>query len=214
MRTLFADKYFIEEFKISYSPSANVFLNCSKKAKEFGTEKSEENLLIIGNPTFNQNEYENKLKPLPSAKLEAEEIAKVYKNPTVFVEDTAAKKQVKESLKTAEVVHFAGHYLVDEHSPLLSSFILTGNQKDESNLTNYEIIGENLSHTRLIVLSACNTGIEGYYNGEGIIGASRTFLAMRIPLVVASQWSVDSEATKKLMLRFHTLRKTEKLSTI
>lgn len=211
--TLFSDKYLVEEFKISYSPSANVFLNCFKKAEEIGAEKSEEILLSIGNPAFNQNEYENKLKPLPSAKLEAEEIAKVYKNPTVFVEETADKKLIKESLKTAEVVHFAGHYLVDEHSPLLSSFVLAGNRKDESNLTNYEIIGENLSRPRLIVLSACDTGAEGYYNGEGVMGAARTFLAMKIPLVVASQWSVDSEATKKLMLRFHALRKTEKLST-
>lgn len=211
--TLFSDKYLVEEFKISYSPSANVFLNCSKKAKEFEAKESE-NLLIVGDPDFNQNEYENRLKPLPSAKTEAEEIAKFYKNAAVLVEDKATKEEVRKGLRTAEVVHFAGHYLIDEHSPLLSSLVLAGNKKDESNLTNYEIIGENLSRIRLIVLSACDTGFERYYNGEGIIGASRTFLAMKVPLVVASSWKVDSEATRTLMIRVHNLRKTEKISTI
>ncbi len=211
--TLFSGSYLIEEFRISYSPSANVFLNSTRKAKELGTQKSEV-LLSIGNPTFNQNEYENKLSPLPSAKIEAEEIAKVYEKRTVYVENAATKKQIKEGLKTADVVHFSGHYLIDEYTPLLSSLVLAGDQKAESSLTNYEIISEKLLSTRLIVLSACNTGIGRYYNGEGIIGASRTFLAMSVPLIVASQWNVDSEATKELMLRFHNFRKTEKLPTV
>ncbi len=61
--------------------------------------------------------------------------------------------------------------------------------------------------------SACDTEIEKYYKGEGVIGAARTFLATNVPLVVASQWSVDSEAAKELMIRFHQLRKTENVST-
>jgi CHAT domain-containing protein len=208
--TLFSGKYLIEEFKISYSPSANIFLICSGKAKDLNSQ-TPEILLSIGNPTFNQTEYKNKLPLLPSAKIEAEEVAKVYKNPIVLTENNAIKGRIKENLKTADVVHFAGHYLVDEHLPLLSIFVLAGNK--ESGLANYEIIGEKLLHTRLIVLSACETGVETYYKGEGMTGASRTFLATGVPIVVASQWSVDSEATKDLMIRFHQLRKTEKLST-
>lgn len=209
--TLFSGKYLIEEFKISYSPSANIFLICSGKAKDLNSQ-TPEMLLSIGNPTFNQTEYKNKLPLLPSAKIEAEEVAKVYKNPIVLTENNAIKGRIKENLKTADVVHFAGHYLVDEHLPLLSIFVLAGSK--ESSLANYEIIGEKFSHTRLIVLSACETGVETYYKGEGMIGASRTFLATGVPIVVASQWSVDSEATKDLMIRFHNLRKTEKLSTV
>ncbi|MCU0238800.1 MAG: CHAT domain-containing protein [Flavobacterium sp.] len=207
--TLYSDKYFIEDYKISYSPSANVFLNCTKKGKEFNSE-SAENLLSIGNPTFNQIDYKN-LQSLPSAKVEANEIAKLYTNPKVLVENEATKEQVKENLKNADVFHFAGHYIVEEKTPFLSSLVLAGDK--ESNLANYEIISEKFLNTRLIVLSACNTGIEKYYKGEGMIGASRTFLALNVPIVVASQWKVDSESTKELMIRFHQLRKTEKLST-
>jgi CHAT domain-containing protein len=47
-----------------------------------------------------------------------------------------------------------------------------------------------------------------------MIGASRTFLATGVPLVVASQWAVYSEATAPLMIDFHRRRTTQKLSTV
>lgn len=210
--TLYSDKYLLEDYKITYTPSANVFLNCFKNAKEF-KEKKAEKLLSIGNPDFNPSEYESNLPTLPSAKSEAEEIAKFYLNRTILTENNATKEKVQTGMQDADVIHFAGHYVIDEKQPLLSSLILAGKNKTQSNLANYEIVAEKFTKTRLIILSACDTEIERYYKGEGIIGASRTFLATGIPLVVASQWSVDSEATKELMIRFHQLRKTQMLPT-
>jgi len=65
----------------------------------------------------------------------------------------------------------------------------------------------------LIVLSACQTGGERYYNGEGMVGIARTFLVAGAPLVVASQWPVDSAATAELMIKFHRYRKLDGLPT-
>lgn len=210
--TLFSDKYLIEEFNISYSPSANVFLHSSNTAKQF-TDRKTENLLSIGNPAFNPTDYENKLVNLPSAKQEAENVAVNYQKSNILTENSATKEEFKKLSRKADVIHFAGHYLIEEKSPLLSSLVLAGGTKKESSLANYEILEENLSHIRLIILSACETGIEKYYKGEGLIGASRTFLAKNVPLVIASQWKVDSEATKELMIRFHQIRKTSDLNT-
>ena len=209
---LYSEKYLVEDYRISYAPSANVFLFCSKKAKELG-EKTSEHLLSIGDPAFNRAAYQNTLQPLPSAKREADEVAALYQNPTVFTETDATKQHVKENLNTADVVHFAGHYVVDDRAPLLSALVLAGNERADSDLANYEIIGEKHPQLRLIVLSACQTGVEKYYNGEGMIGASRTFLATGVPLVVASQWAVDSDASKELMVRFHRFRTTDRLPT-
>ncbi len=209
---LYSGKYLVEDYRISYSPSANVFLNSSKKAVELNTVDSEK-ILTIGNPIFNAANYENQLAAIPSAGDEAREIARLYDNANALLGNDATKAEVKNALKTSDVFHFAGHYVVDQESPLKSSLILSGKTKDESNLSNYELIGEKLSKTRLIVLSACDTGIERYFNGEGMIGASRTFLATGVPLIVASQWSVDSEASKQLMVRLHFLRKVGNLAT-
>jgi CHAT domain-containing protein/Tfp pilus assembly protein PilF len=210
--SLVSDKYLIEKYTIFYAPSANVFSICSKKAEKLGIQTSE-TLLGIGNPTFDQNTFKD-LSQLPSAKQEIMEITKFYENSIIFTEKDGTKERIKENLNKADVIHLAGHYIVDENSPLLSSLILAGNEKEVSSLANYEIVGEKLSQTRLIILSACRTGIEKYYDGEGMIGVSRTFLATDIPLVVASSWEVDSEATAKLMIAFHHYRKIEKLSTV
>ena len=210
--TLLSEKYLIEQYKIFYAPSANVFLVCTKKAAEFEN-KTAEKLLSIGNPTFNQADFPD-LPQLPSAEKESRQIASYYQNAKILTGKDAIKDTTEKNLTTAEIVHFAGHYVVDEHSPLFSSLILAGNSKEDASLTNYELMNTKPSRLRLIVLSACETQIEGYYNGEGMIGASRTFLAIGVPLVVASQWSVDSAATAELMSDFHRRRKTENLSTV
>ena len=186
---LFSEKYFIEEYKFFYAPSANVFLLSSKNAKEREND-SIENLLSIGNPTFSQKDFSD-LPKLGSAKKEAEEICSFYKNPNLLIGNEATKDKIQNDLSKANIVHFAGHYVVDESNPLLSGLVLTENaethERKDSVLANYEIVSEKLANAKLIVLSACQTGVEGFYNGEGMFGASRTFLATGVPLVVASE---------------------------
>ncbi len=63
------------------------------------------------------------------------------------------------------------------------------------------------ARTRLVVLSACQTGLGQYFRGEGIVSLVRPFLAMRVPTVVASLWSVESKATADLMIDFHKRRR-------
>jgi CHAT domain-containing protein len=77
----------------------------------------------------------------------------------------------------------------------------------------YEIYRLPLSRLRLVILSACRSGVERYYGGEGMVGVSRPFIAKGVPLVVASLWEVDPEATTKLMIRFHEYRKPKTLLT-
>ena len=66
---------------------------------------------------------------------------------------------------------------------------------------------------KLVILSACQTGVESTTDGEGMAGLARTFLAANVPLVVASGWKVDTLATTKLMSRFHNLRMASKQSS-
>lgn len=70
-----------------------------------------------------------------------------------------------------------------------------------------------LARTKLVVLSGCQTGIEQQLDGEGPIGFARSFLVAGVPVVVASLWPVDSNATADLMIAFHRFRKEQHLST-
>ncbi len=70
-----------------------------------------------------------------------------------------------------------------------------------------------LPRTRLVVLSACQTGIERQYGGEGPTGFARQFIIAGVPEIVASLWPVDSEPTAQLMIAFHRHRKTDGVPT-
>jgi CHAT domain-containing protein/cytochrome c-type biogenesis protein CcmH/NrfG len=212
------EKFFISKYTFFVAPSVNVFLACTQKSTEKTGEQAE-SLLSIGNPSFDRQKFTN-LADLPSAKTEAEAIRDFYGEAVLLLTDKdATKEKIKENLTKSNVIHFAGHYIVDEYAPQFSKLILAKDKQinklqDSETLMNYEIIGERFTNTRLIVLAACQTGIESFHNGEGMIGASRTFLATGVPLVVASQWNVDSKATTRLMKQFHYYRKREKLSTV
>lgn len=207
---------FLAQFNFFYAPSANVFLLSTEKARQ-KTNITTESLLSIGNPSFDQKAFKE-FQNLSDAEEEAVEIKEYYsKESQVLIGPEATKTAVQNSLKNAEVIHFAGHYIVKHGEPLFSGLLLTQTENvsdpEDNILTNAELTRQQLPQVKLVVLSACQTGIEQYYNGEGLVGLSRTFLAVGAPLVVASQWQVDSKASAELMKKFHLFRKQEKLST-
>lgn len=210
-------KPLLAQFTIFYSPSANVFLLCTENARR-KSDFQDETLLSVGNPTFDSRAFDD-LSHLPAAEREANAITAFYENRQTLLGKKATKQAFLEAIKKADVVHFAGHYVTVHNAPLSSFLLLAQNKKEaaenekNSILTNAELLGEKLPRAKLVVLSACQTGIEHYYNGEGMIGLSRTFLAAGAPLVVASQWSVETEATAELMKRFHYYRRQEKMSS-
>ena len=203
--------FLFADYKLLVSPSANVFLNSTENAEKRNYEKPEK-LLSVGNPMLDKQEFSD-LQELTAAKNEAKEVASFYEHPTVLLEEDATKQKVQTAISETDVFHFAGHYVVDEQTPLLSGFPLAGTGRDNK-LTNYELLEGRFQKPKLIVLSACQTGVEDYYKGEGMIGAGRTFLASGIPLVVGSLWQVDSDATAELMKKFHYYRKKKNLSTV
>jgi CHAT domain-containing protein len=70
-------------------------------------------------------------------------------------------------------------------------------------LTGEGLIGLPLEGLRLSVLSACETGLGGLTEGEGVMGLARAFHLSGCPDVVASLWKVDDDATAALMAKFY-----------
>ncbi|HSE19860.1 MAG TPA: CHAT domain-containing protein [Pyrinomonadaceae bacterium] len=200
--------YLVEDYTLLFAPSASVLVHFSRIAEERARMQGTETLLSVGNPAFDRAVYSD-LADLPSAEVEAKKIAQLYQGAPALTGARAQKAAFVERLSQADVIHFAGHYVADERSPMRSRLLLA---HDEA-LTAAEVFGKKLPRARLVVLSACQTEFEGYDSGEGMIGIARTFLAAGAPLVVASQWPVDSDATAELMIRFHRLRKLEGLTT-
>ncbi|MFN0110373.1 MAG: CHAT domain-containing protein [Blastocatellia bacterium] len=202
-------KYLVENYAITTAPSATVFLLCVERARRFLTRRVDR-LLVVGNPRFDHAKYPQ-LANLAAAENEASEVAKSYLFSRVLNAEQATEQAVKAEFKRASILHFATHGVLDLRSSSNSRLLLTkpteGDEEDGA-LRAYEIDRMRLSHVRLAVLSACQSGIERFYRGEGLIGLGRAFLAAGVPTVVASYWPVDSDVTALLMTGFHQQFKT------
>jgi CHAT domain-containing protein/tetratricopeptide (TPR) repeat protein len=218
-----SSKYLFEEHLLMTSPSASVFLRCSKNALRNGRPRVEK-ILSVGNPTFDRTAFPN-LDNLPAASREAAEVSRVYKLAVPLTENKATKTAVKSEVERSDVIHLALHSNVDSEVPLLSRLLLAKTNADTLNtgafdqiwpsvIYAYEIYNLRLSRTRLVVLSSCETGSGRYYGGEGVSSLARAFIGAGVPLVVASLWPVESTATEKLMVSFHRHRALEGVRTV
>ena len=199
-------KYLLEEFALFYAPSASVLVMATENARQ-KDRVTNENLLSIGNPEFDRDENPN-LEDLGSAETEAGNIARDYQKPVELFGSGATKDRFLHYFTQVNVIHFAGHFLANRHSPGNSKLLFAGGELRTSELGAYK-----LPQAKLVVLSACETGFERYDKSEGAIGVARTFLALGTPIVVATQWKVDSEPTKDLMILFHHNRKQTGLAS-
>jgi len=206
--------YLIKEHQLMVAPSATVFVQCFEIANRL-SDYREETLLSVGNPSWDQTKF--RLPELHEAENEVQAIARFYPSATVLTGNEAQEPAVMRGLVKANIAHLSTHYLVDKQSPMLSKLILAQGFAESADtdglLQASEIYAKRFTRTKLVVLSACESGVEKTYNGEGMIGLSRTFIASGVPLVVASLWKVEERSTAKLMVSLHQYRREGKLST-
>lgn len=70
-------------------------------------------------------------------------------------------------------------------------------------LTALEVLGLNLTGTKLVVLSACETGLGEIHEGEGVYGLRRSFQEAGVAEVISSLWEVSDAGTQALMTSFY-----------
>ncbi len=102
------------------------------------------------------------------------------------------------------VVHFAGHAVFNPEEPLASGLVLA----DGSILTAARILQGKALRThcgKLLVLSACQTGVNVITDGGEILGLARALMYAGMPNLILSLWEVADRSTADLMQDFHQL---------
>ncbi len=167
--------------------------------------------------------------PLAGTALEARTIKALFPNAITLSAGLATETSVKQAVAPS-LLHFATHgfFLNEEattHAPatptsaaksstkienplLRAGLALAGANKrtgsgDDGILTALEASGLNLWGTKLIVLSACDTGLGEVRNGEGVFGLRRSFTLAGAESMVMSLWPVSDYVTRELMTNYY-----------
>ncbi|MGD2087479.1 MAG: CHAT domain-containing protein [Candidatus Aminicenantes bacterium] len=145
---------------------------------------------------------------LPHSGEEIKTIARLFEKKSlksvVHLREQAAEEKAKAAnMKDFDYIHFSCHGLLnDDFQSLVLSQLPAEKSKEDGYFTLNEIMNCDY-HAKLVVLSACETGLGKMYKGEGVTGLTRAVMYAGTPAVVASLWKVDDIATKELMVYFY-----------
>ena len=122
-----------------------------------------------------------------------------------FLRDTGDSSENSETSSTRGI-----NTLAKIENPLLrSGLALAGANLDRGGadngiLTALEAANLNLWGTKLVTLSACDTGVGEVKNGEGVYGLRRAFFLAGTESLVMSLWPVSDYVTRELMTQYYT----------
>jgi tetratricopeptide (TPR) repeat protein len=129
---------------------------------------------------------------------EASAVERYFPGAVVIPEPEVTRSRVLAELEQRAVAHFACHGAADYFDPLSSYLKLTG----EERLALSDFIPERIA-MRLVVLSACETGVGNVAVADDVVSFPAGLLALGTAGVVASLWPVDDASTALLMARFY-----------
>lgn len=170
--------------------------------------------------------------PLPSSRYEVGAIVDYWNHvdgcrATALLDDEASEASFKRLAPGNAVIHIATHAfrwdsdclsgvsraVAEEYPHLLTGLLLAGatastpggeiGGHEDGVLTAEEIAHLNLNETRVVVLSACESGLGQISAGEGVFGLRRAFQLAGARSVISSLWEIPDQSTARLMRQFY-----------
>jgi tetratricopeptide (TPR) repeat protein len=178
----------LDRYAISYSPNLTTLTLCRRRSGRAGGR-----ILAILNPTGD----------LRGAAVEGGVLRNLSENVEELRGEDATVDAVVARAPGARYLHFACHGKSDLGRPFESGLVLAGGELLTIDWLREQV---NLRAARLVVLSACDSGVSEYLfaSSEGL-GLPNALIEAGAAGVVGSLWSVGDESTAALMRRFYQL---------
>jgi CHAT domain-containing protein len=175
-------RFLVDDFAISYSPSASVFYLCCMRGN-----KPQQESIVLGVPD----------RRAPLILKEADSVASVLPNARLFLGGKVTRDVFRDYAAKCRFLHIATHGLFRQDNPMFSSIRLG---KSEMNL--FDLYQLRLT-SELVTLSGCGTGLNVVVGGDEILGLVRGLLYAGTEAVLATLWDVNDRSTAEFMKLFY-----------
>ena len=182
-----------DKYDVQYAPSCQLFkITQQRQLNDLNS------LFAIQNPQNN----------LLFTDLEVEIIKSLFVQSDILAKQNATEIAIKnhQNFPLANCIHFSCHGTFNPNKPLESALILTKEKTDQEDgyLRLGEIFEMNFKNCRLVMLSACETGLIDLNSiSDEYIGLPSGFLFAGSPSVVSSLWKVNDLSTAFLLIKFY-----------
>jgi len=188
------EQLLVERYLIEYVPSASVWLQLRNRPPRTPGGGA---LALAPRP-----------EALPGSQAEVAAVRRAYGDQArVLVGAPATERAFRTLAPQREVVHLATHGVLNKHNPLFSFVQLGAGGGEDGRLEVHEVYGLSLQ-ARLLVLSACQTGVAGgtmadVPPGDDWVGLVNAFLFAGAANVLGTLWPVQDASTARFMGRFY-----------
>lgn len=192
--------YLINDYDLSYAFSLGTLLQQQQVAIQkgkynfYGTAPE-----FHGPPSLNNRRSCGELDQLSALIKSAEEVDAIQAlyGGVVSKGVKASKDDFLQTGLKANILHLATHACVDDENPAASRLYFSDDYMYAHELYNLDL------KARMVVLSACETGVGEFKKGEGIMSLARGFAISGAPSLTLSYWSVSDESTAEIMKYYY-----------
>ena len=173
--------YLIDNFTISYAPSASVYALCASREPREGKAL----ILAIPDPA------------IPQVEEEVVAVAQMLPDAELIIGAQATSAVLAEKGRGCRFIHIATHGHFRQDQPMFSGIRLA-----DSHLSLYDLYQLRLP-AELVTLSGCSTGVNVVSAGDEILGLVRGLICAGAQASLLTLWDVQDQSTSEFMKAFY-----------
>jgi CHAT domain-containing protein len=146
--------------------------------------------------------HQHELDPLWEPEPEAASVAEIYAT-VPLLGPQVTRKTVLDALQVSKRVHIATHGAHDFDAPSFQCIHVNPDAGSPGVIFAYEVLKLDLSGLDLVTLSACETALGRFDNGDNLRGFPAALLAAGVSTIVGTMWPVDTHVAKLFFETFY-----------